>query len=103
MAEASAFAGDTPAHTVDAGVFQDTPRLIGLVGVDHDALLQKTDRPFEYAHILIGDEAGNPGIAHQRFDKGDDHGIVGADEFYHRMKFAGCIVDVNAGAWCRKV
>ncbi len=51
--------------------------------LDQEAARQHAERPFEDAHALVGDEAMNAGIAHQAFGKGQEHGIVGADEFEH--------------------
>ncbi len=63
--------------------------------LDQEAARQHAERPFEDAHALVGDEAMNAGIAHQRFDKGDDDGVVGADEFDHGLRFSGCGARVN--------
>ena len=57
--------------------------LLDLVGVDHDAARQDAERAVEHAHVLVGDEIADAGIAHQRLDEGDDDGVVGADQFFH--------------------
>ena len=65
-------------------------RPVDLVGVDHDAARQDADRAVEHAHVLVGHEMPDAGIAQQRFDEGDDDGVVGADEFFHGANSQVC-------------
>ncbi len=68
---------------LDTGVFQQLTRCIPVILVNHHASRQNAERAFHDAHVLVGDEKGNAGVAQETFNEGDDHGIIGADEFYH--------------------
>ena len=43
-----------------------------LVVGDHHAARQDADRAVKHAHVLVGHEAADAGVAQQRFDEGDD-------------------------------
>src|SRR5690606_31725879 len=48
------------------------------------AARQKAERAFHHAHVLVGDETMNVRRMQQRFDRGDQYGVVGADELMHK-------------------
>ncbi|CAN0653602.1 protein of unknown function [Nitratireductor aquimarinus] len=63
--------------------------------VYQDALWQDAERPFQNAHVLVGDETGNARIAQQALDEGNDDGIVGADKLEHAATLTVCATAVN--------
>ena len=40
------------------------------------------ERALDDAHILVGDEGGDAGIAKQRLDEGNEHDVIGAQQFF---------------------
>ncbi|CUX43288.1 hypothetical protein AGR5A_Cc90534 [Agrobacterium genomosp. 5 str. CFBP 6626] len=65
------------------GIHENAAGLIGTILFDQKPAGQKTERPLQNAHRLIGDEAVDPGVLHQAFGEGQKHGIVGTDQFTH--------------------
>jgi hypothetical protein len=77
-----------PQFQFEARIDQNAPRPIGIVLGDQEAPRQEAERSFEYAHVLIGDEASDAGVLHQAFGKGKKDGIIGADQFFHPALFS---------------
>ena len=93
------YSGDGHVKLATSVEFMHTATLLHDDVVDESGMRRgkKTARMIwgNQASVLVGDEASDAGVAQQRFDEGDDDGVVGADEFDHARKFAGRCCDVN--------
>jgi hypothetical protein len=63
------------------GLLKKPARAVSLLRVDHDAARQETQRAFDGAHVLIGDEEQHAFLSQQAFDHGDHDQIIRAYEF----------------------
>ncbi|CVI59506.1 hypothetical protein AGR9A_Cc210060 [Agrobacterium salinitolerans str. Hayward 0363] len=67
----------------EPGIDENAAGLIGAVVFHQEPSRQKAERPLQNAHRLIGDEAMDAGIPHQAFGEGEQHGVIGSDQFTH--------------------
>ena len=72
-----------PQLVAEAGVLQKLARDLLMLVVDQDAARQDAERAFQHAHVLIEHHMRDVGALEQRLDRGDQHRVVGADEFVH--------------------
>ena len=54
---------------------------VELVFLDQNPPRENADRAFQHAHVLIDNHMRDIGAVEQRFDRGDQDEIVGANEF----------------------
>ena len=67
-------------------VFQELTRGLPIFLIDHNAPRQHAERAFEHAHVLVQHHMRNVGALQQRLDRGDQHRIVGPNEFVHDFR-----------------
>ncbi|CUX32949.1 hypothetical protein AGR3A_Cc420062 [Agrobacterium tomkonis CFBP 6623] len=72
-----------PQLVAQPGIDEDAPPLIGTLLFHKEPSGQKAERTFQNAHRLIGNKAVDAGVLHQAFSEGEQHGIVGTDQFTH--------------------
>ena len=77
--------GSRPQLVGEPGVLQQLPRGLPMLVIDQDAARQHAERAFQHAHVLVEHHVRNVGALEQRLDRGDQHRIVGADEFAQRI------------------
>ena len=65
----------------EAGVGEELARAASIVLLHQDAARQNADRAFQHAHVAVEHDVGDVGAVEQRLDGGDQHGVVGADDF----------------------
>ena len=53
---------------------------------DHQATRDGADAPFDEARMMVEDQAVDPRIPQQRLQPGEADGIVGAQQFLHRVR-----------------
>ena len=72
----------------EAGFLQQAARAIPLSAFDHDPPGQETERAFDGAHMLVGDEMGHAFLRQQALDERDHDQIVRAHEFNQARTYA---------------
>jgi len=65
----------------DAGIVEQPARRCRLVAGDEHPSWQHAERALNDAHILVDDHMLDTRIAQQRFDKGNQHNIIGSEQF----------------------
>ena len=70
--------------------------------VDQDAARQDAERAFQHAHVLVEHHMRDVGALEQRLDRGDQHGIVGADELAQGVSPYQLRRRSSAGARCAR-
>ena len=83
----------------EPSVLQEPARGLPVFLVDQNAPRQDAERAFQHAHVLVEHQMMNRRGLQQRFDRGDQHGVVGADEFAHALQLRR---RSSAGARCAR-
>src|SRR5207247_6752671 len=72
-----------PQFVGEARIDQTLARLAVVILVDQDAARQHAQRPLDDAHVLVQHQMMDIGAVEQRTDRGNQHDIVGPNQFPH--------------------
>ena len=77
-----------------ACLLQEFPCVIQTAIFDHDAARQHAKRAFEHAHVPVQHHVRDVCALEQRLDRGDQHRIVGPDQFVHERLFQSLALEI---------
>src|SRR3954469_13019768 len=72
-----------PQLVLETGILEQPPGSSDMIFRNQQPPRQDTDRSLQHAHVLIEHDMRNLGSIEQRFDGGDQHSVIGPNEFAH--------------------
>ena len=91
-----------PQFVGEAGVGQELARLAIVVLMDQDAAGQHAERALDDAHVLVQHQMMDVGAVEQRADRGNQHHIVGPNQFPQRDVLL-CRLDAPGARQLRRI